>query len=37
MGVASEQLPLNADEGLAKGLENVGTVLATKVSWKRKG
>jgi hypothetical protein len=36
-GVEHKRLSLNMDRGLAKGLQNVVTVLAAKVSWKREG
>lgn len=37
MGIVPKRLSLNRDGGLAEGLQNVVTVLATKVSWKREG
>lgn len=37
MGVEPKRLSLDSDVGLAKGLQNVVAVLATKVSWEREG
>lgn len=36
-GIEPKRLSLNSDRGLAKRLQNVVTVLATKVSWEREG